>query len=747
MKNNIFIPSYDPNFVLSTQQNNEVYFANADPGTGKTYASLQIALNHLGTGNCILVYAAPTNKLLNQFENDFIKLVKQHFKEDASFLLKTYFARIDSNRLPKHITVKDVFIHRTLGSEKYHIPSMQDGSVLLITHSCLEKLNIKKGKDRISLIYDEARQCLVGEYKINVPLHLLRYLFKDVKFLKREKFYRASINTITNDDDLMEIDESESVLSNSKEKNIDLPEYFDYEDCEPDLDDVYTVRYRVKDIDIWRWNTEIPKRKLNRSVIREVWRNTLDGGGRENDKKLNENQVKAFFDILDKIQNEQFDVYVDIKSIKKKKHKKNKQVKINVISSPSRMFDGFGKVLILSAFFSYSQMYYILSNDSKIELIDVTNKIIDRRRKLAMCKRMHRCFISYIFEEGSLSKRHLLRSIVLKGNKPTSEQEKVSFPISEDINKQWRKAYFKDNMNLNSYGSKQPLHYRDFLNLEIQDIDELYRGSATHQNMVLDALNYYKGSVLRFMVYRAKEIQKGFIKRLQEKFGIFYKEDLPITINKTLNDPANLRKNISNLWKYERFDKISGIQKLPTDNRGLNVWKEFHTIAFLATMKHDEGEVEFLRKVIPLYRPEVDRTLDFCIQSIFRCNMRNPLSQDPCLVILSDRTLAEELKERIPDLRILSPSFLYQNFKVGKLLTYAEPEEDRKKRKEETQQALKNYHSSEELKEAKRLNVGIQYWKEKLKKDPSNEKAKQKLHEFQIKRKKLIIPTLASFRK
>ncbi|WP_289853195.1 hypothetical protein, partial [Enterococcus faecalis] len=72
----------------------------------------------------------------------------------------------------------------------------------------------------------------------------------------------------------------------------------------------------------------------------------------------------------------------------------------------------------------------------------------------------------------------------------------------------------------------------------------------------------------------------------------------------------------SGLWEKENLDKLLGdsVIRVPVVSQGLNEWRRYHTAAFLATLKLTPDQINFFKAIIPDYNPDLDRTVDQCIQ-------------------------------------------------------------------------------------------------------------------------------------
>ncbi|MGL2868645.1 hypothetical protein ACQKAJ_08090, partial [Helicobacter pylori] len=129
--------------------------------------------------------------------------------------------------------------------------------------------------------------------------------------------------------------------------------------------------------------------------------------------------------VLEHVRNGTLHVWVAFHEEQRKGELQNVEVQITL--SPQRLFYGYGRVLILSAFFNHSQMYYLLkrgelagkisqyaaSKDATL-LIDVSDQLIraDRIERIRDA-RLACATMTYIFEEESLTKAHINQGIVI----------------------------------------------------------------------------------------------------------------------------------------------------------------------------------------------------------------------------------------------------------------------------------------------------------------------------------------------
>jgi hypothetical protein len=111
----------------------------------------------------------------------------------------------------------------------------------------------------------------------------------------------------------------------------------------------------------------------------------------------------------------------------------------------------------------------------------------------------------------------------------------------------------------------------------------------------------------------------------------------------------SLTAELSGLWEKENLDKLLGdsVIRVPVVSQGLNEWRRYHTAAFLATLKLTPDQINFFKTIIPDYNPDLDRTVDQCIQFLFRSGARVAKSDKPLFFVVSDQRLAQSLSSSV----------------------------------------------------------------------------------------------------
>ncbi len=578
-----------------------VYYVNSYPGAGKTYRALKIARQTLLLGNkagYVLVYAAPTERLIKQFFEELEKMLG-----DRRALL-TRVKIIESGQVPVSVQMEGMLNSKDLGSAV--IPKLADGSVILCTHACISLLRSNMpGKKRVSLIFDEARQCVQREFSMKIPMRVIVNLQKSVEVVEA-------------------------------------------------LPAVGLVR--------WSWKPA-DGHSITRESVRKLWPRVADA------------VLNRFMSFVAHIQNGALHVWVSMVDFDAEED----EIRVNVVLSPTRLFFGYGKVLILSAFFQHSQMFHLLKRHAietetekgtlrmlnvdvrdRVVLHNVTDQLIDAERVTRIKEdRLSKALMTYIFEDESLSKYHLQRGIVV----PFDQKRKF-----KQVAATYQELFLAENSPL-----PRPEPYKQLLNTS-RSTEMVLKESARPRAELLESMQPLKLSVVQYMAAAASKIQRSWLKKRKLE-----KETLLVCVN-AKESASSYRP----LYDEERIDELlnkgaTGAQRrvepAPVVSQGLNTWASYHTAAFLATVKLSPMTIRFLSGIIQNYKPELDRTVDQCIQFIFRSSLRNANSENRCLLIVSDDQLAELVNKTLGGpLKIVHPSKIVNDWKPYAIATHKESE-------------------------------------------------------------------------
>lgn len=621
----LYSPVVNPKTDFGAPQ--KIYYVDAFPGAGKTYTALQLMGKHIKKKSpCVMVYAAPTVNLLDQTLDDLLTI-------DPKFAAKIRVVRSASDSSEIEATLKNGLLVRKLaskiisgtvvrrqfeahlaGSTELRVEAIPDGSVIFTTHSCIASLPLNlKGRKRVSLVFDEARQCLDLSTKLKLPTKLMKHFLKS--------------------------------------------------------DDPYILRRdrAGQDYSIWSWNPA--KKPLKETEVRSLW----ESMGRSPTSR----PLLKFIDFLNATRNTSLDVWV-------RNVEDGDTMTVDILKNPSRMFYGFGKVLILAAFFKASQMGRLLAykesngrytkgknkgiyNASihtwdQVDLVDVTTQMICPERLARAKERVSNVQLTYIFD-------------LMHDGKPLS----LSKSLQRD-------------------GIVVPMgKYDRFLG----EYSEATAGAAAPSLRASMASGNELASMIRKKIKGVSElspVQYMATKscELYEKWNQSRRCKHPLLI--TLNSSLTLGDRVSGTFRKEDLDVMLGsrVTHITPMSQGLNVYKEYRGAAFLAAMKLTPQQAALFDEIIPEYDSSLDRTLDLCIQFLMRSNVRDSGSDKSCLFIVSDRTLAVRAIRCLDSkVKLVPPEKILPDLKPHTILKFHEKEDAEVRR-----QKNKAYHSSERGKRA-----------------------------------------------
>lgn len=634
----------------------DVHYVNSYPGAGKTHAALDIAEATLRAvdADYVLVYAAPTHLLLQQFKKNLAKRIPKRIGA-------VHTVSPGSGRPPVEQQFDGLLNSAVLGS--FSIRKVANGSVILVTHECLTLVRKNlEGKHRVSLIFDEARQCIQTAMSLRVPTRVVELVMAECIVI------------------------NEAMQGKSGKA---------------------TGR--------WSWRSD---KSFDTSIIRSLWPAS----------KTSPRLLDKFLTFLNHLRNGTLHVWVSLSETKLA----NQEFEINVLLSPSRLFYGYGKVLILSAFFEHSQMYFFLQRQlvdlktprgrerlalfepsDRVFLINVTDQLIDKVRvKRIQRNRLSSALMTYLFENESLSKYHIQRGIVVP---QTTNQKK----------NRWNKEY----QRLAEEEGTVPESYKKFWALMSSTDSRIQlRTSAYGRRDLLLSMEPSPRSVVQYMALASLQIQRAWLAKKGRTI-----EPLLLCVNS-----REYATSHSGIWEQEALEQLLNGKgnraiEVPVISQGLNTWRKYTTAAFMATVKLTTDQIEFLSDVIPDYDADVDRTVDQCIQFIFRSSLRIASASSECLVIVSDKQLATKVNETLGlHLRTVRPSEIVANWSPRSIAHFRKKEDSelktaRNRRYKDTQEYKerqrayqKKLRSSEDQVNYQRLSQALHRRAKKLQSHPGD---------------------------
>ena len=342
---------------------------------------------------------------------------------------------------------------------------------------------------------------------------------------------------------------------------------------------------------------------------------------------------------------------------------------IVVIQVPYDALIHWRRITLMSAFFEESQLYAVIKCmhniqklGYKINLVNVTDKIISKERQKALFNRFSSATISYVFDTSCNASKHLYnKGIVFKCNEQQLEKE---YSLINAIY-----SYVQKSKKLPSLAA-----YLNNFNHQKNNIPTLVKDSSKAlQNPIIATLcKESKAFSISSPIQAAVELSVDYAKRWLSTNNLassdqlcnnrFLQKQILISYNKTLNyPPISSDTLISNSLQCQ-YTKLYG------DVRGLNKYSDFSIISVLSAFNLETSILSWFSQYcvdtknnkVFKYNAYLDFTLGQYIQTMLRCSLRDTSSRDKVLILVSTKKLAYDLNTVIDNAAIVkSPTELF----------------------------------------------------------------------------------------
>lgn len=644
-----------------------LHYTSVLPGVGKTYWAIEQIVNHLSKDEGTLLYVAPTTRLMEEVYEEVRRKVKSKKTRQKIHLV--------SSDKHKSSVVSQLKLILNGGVDSYGstVTPTGGGSVCIVSHECFMRipfgydddgLPVFPNRDKIDVIFDEARKCVMSDFSIELPLNVVRNLSKLIPNLARE---------------LDRPSDPASVL--------DIPSKVD------DIDDYHDNRYIHLDVD--RFDTaEFDRIFAGNKYLRTKVRDRL--------RK-----------VLTTAYGKSVRVYASMNI-----YAKTMQMSLHLVLVPANLFFGWKSVILLSAFFEHSQMFHLLKRISdstnrpqrrrgrriKRDSVELTrlDNLVNPEREAAMKEHYRKAAVTYIFDDSQLTTNKLRNGIPIATE--GFDEDKFIGEFHELLKKRRSKS--------------STTKVRDLtLNSAVQMKIDVAKGRikpSKHDRPLFHLLESLPAanlttSPIAFMAAAARFLSQKW----QEKHGYEVKP-IPMCINV---DPSYTRDVEAELGPP---DEVRGEWiKVPFAAHGLNSFKVFNTIAFLACVNARPSVVSYMAHVAPTYQPKLDHTLDQAIQVLTRSCVRDLNSKESPLLIVTDLELATSISKQL-GVKLIHPKSLgfkqsWKSFVVPKL------SDDRSKEQQKEYWIKNSEKLLENRKKAYQKNKSVLLSKEKFLRDNNPE--------------------------
>lgn len=340
-----------------------------------------------------------------------------------------------------------------------------------------------------------------------------------------------------------------------------------------------------------------------------------------------------------------------------------------VIQVPYDALIHWRRITLMSAFFEESQMYAVIrcmhniqKLGYKINLVDVTDKIISKERQQALLNRFSSATISYVFDTYCNASKNLYnKGVVFKCDEQQLEKEyahvNTIYSYVQKSKKLPSLAIYLNNFN----------HQKDNIPTLAKDSPKALL-NPTIAVLCKEIKTFSTSSPIQAAV----ELSVDYAKRWLSDNNLassdqlcnnrFLQKQILINYNKTLSYPPVSSDTLISSSLQSQYTKLHG------DVRGLNKYSDFSIISVLSAFNLETSILSWFyqycvdtknNKVFK-YNAYLDFTLGQYIQTMLRCSLRNINSNDKVLILVSTKKLAYDLNAVIDNVAaVKSPVELF----------------------------------------------------------------------------------------
>lgn len=272
---------------------------------------------------------------------------------------------------------------------------------------------------------------------------------------------------------------------------------------------------------------------------------------------------------------------------------------------PSRVFEGFKSVVLMSAFFEDSQMYYLLKRQGTDlnNITDVSVGSFSARFEALRSRYRNADLVSLFGQEHTPLSKTKLKSILVS----VEHEEKIL-----------RALRLLDVRSLDALSDLKRVLTSDSVKTDLAD--KFSRAWAkTPDDIHLDPLAW--------MLEASKTLVAQWAKHHQVL-------DKPLFI---MNAKAR--------DKWSRTLKDVSVES--TNLHGLNKYSGSNVVVFLAAVNPSPLLIQFFKHFLPGYKQEKDYIAEVCVQSICRTSLRSVDAQARILIIVPDNKIASLLNDKL----------------------------------------------------------------------------------------------------
>ena len=367
---------------------------------------------------------------------------------------------------------------------------------------------------------------------------------------------------------------------------------------------------------------------------------------------------------------------------------------LTIVRAPYDALYGWRKVILLSAFYSDSQLYHLLNcvhlhehfkDVYSYDQIDISSKIIDELHLKKIKNRLKQTSISWIYDSAVSYTKYKYYIPVLFRHKHIIDYSALIQEYKQifDIAKKTFLCNFEHAQFSNFIKAlvpKRKVQWDTYLDLLKEKMNQRYLGSEENKVRVfklIEQWNYTDHIVPINPTSFAAIYSQELVKRWCTAHELAFKEKsylLSVNINdpnkttesnklvfqkKTKDNTHAASIETSKLSSFENWNEnMPDIVKqyaepLIGNPSGLNMYSKYDTVVLISSYLPPQDLVNWFAKYCPTYDVDLDFNLGQTIQVMMRCSIRDESSKNDVFVVLNSREQAQKIKQRLLDLPVL----------------------------------------------------------------------------------------------